>query len=65
MPILSELQEYLDRRYIKYQVVTQSVACPAQEVATAQHVPGKHIANSASIRHWADRLPRALSRGDD
>jgi hypothetical protein len=65
MPILRELQENLDRCHIKYQVMTQSLAYPAQEVAAAQHVPGRHVANSASIRHWTGRPPGALSRGDD
>jgi Ala-tRNA(Pro) deacylase len=50
MPISRKLQEYLDQQQIKYQVVTHSLAYTAQEVAAAQHVPGKQIAKVVMVK---------------
>lgn len=50
MPILRKLQEYLDERKIKYQVLTHSLAYTAQEVAALQHVPGKQMAKVVIVK---------------
>ena len=50
MPILRKLQEYLDEHRIKYQVLTHSTAYTAQEVAQAQHVPGKMVAKVVMVK---------------
>ena len=50
MPILRKLQEYLDEHQIKYQVLTHSTAYTAQEVAQAQHIPGKDVAKVVMVR---------------
>ena len=50
MPTLRKLQDYLDQQQIKYQVVTHSLAYTAQEVAAAQHVPGKQIAKVVMVK---------------
>jgi Ala-tRNA(Pro) deacylase len=50
MPILRQLQEYLDAHGIKYQVLTHSTAYTAQEVAQTQHVPGKHLAKVVIVK---------------
>jgi len=50
MPVLRKLQEYLDEHKVKYQVLTHSTAYTAQEVAQAQHVPGKQIAKVVMVK---------------
>jgi len=50
MPILPRLQAYLDEHSIKYQVLTHSTAYTAQEVAQAQHVPGKEVAKVVMVK---------------
>jgi Ala-tRNA(Pro) deacylase len=50
MPILPRLKEYLDTHQIKYQVLTHSTAYTAQEVAQAQHVPGKEVAKVVMVK---------------
>jgi len=50
MPILRQLQEYLDEHRIRYQVLTHSTAYTAQEVAQAQHVPGKQMAKVVMVK---------------
>ncbi len=50
MPILRKLQEYLDEHKIKYQVLTHSTAYTTQEVAQAQHVPGKMMAKVVMVK---------------
>jgi len=50
MPILRKLQEYLDEQRIKYQVLTHSTAYTAQEVAQAQHIPGKQMAKVVMVK---------------
>ncbi|MEW6107287.1 MAG: YbaK/EbsC family protein [Bacillota bacterium] len=50
MPILRQLQEYLDDHKVKYQVLTHSIAYTAQEIAHAQHIPGKHMAKVVMVK---------------
>ncbi len=50
MPILRKLQEYLDEHKIKYHVLTHSTAYTAQEVAQAQHIPGKQMAKVVMVK---------------
>ena len=59
MPISQKLQEYLDQQQVKYQVVTHSLAYTAQEVAAAQHVPGKQLAKVVMVKK-ADGAPLML-----
>ena len=44
MPVLRKLRDYLDEHKTKYQIITHSTAYTAQEVAQAQHLPGKLVA---------------------
>jgi len=48
--MLRKLQEYLDEHRIKYQVLTHSTAYTAQEVAQAQHIPGKMMAKVVMVK---------------
>jgi Ala-tRNA(Pro) deacylase len=50
MPILRKLQEYLDEHKVKYQVLTHSIAYTAQEIAQAQHIPGKAMAKVVMVK---------------
>ncbi len=50
MPILRKLQEYLDEHEVKYQVLTHSIAYTAQEIAQAQHIPGKAMAKVVMVK---------------
>lgn len=50
MPVLRKLQEYLDQHEIKYQVLTHSEAYTAQEIAEAQHIPGKQMAKVVMVK---------------
>ena len=50
MPMLRKLQEYLDQHEIKYQVVTHMGVYTAQEVAQAEHVPGKQVAKVVIVK---------------
>lgn len=44
MPILAKLQAYLDANKVAYTVSTHREAFTAQEIAAAEHVPGKQLA---------------------
>jgi Ala-tRNA(Pro) deacylase len=50
MPIIPKLKEFLDGHNIKYQVLTHSTAYTAQEVAQAQHIPGKMMAKVVMVK---------------
>ena len=43
MTMLRELQTYLDIHNVPYEVLTHPIAYTAQEVAHAQHIPGREI----------------------
>jgi Ala-tRNA(Pro) deacylase len=44
MPILTTLSEFLDKQAVRYETLTHAPAFTAQEVAAAQHVPGRELA---------------------
>ncbi|MCX8072201.1 MAG: YbaK/EbsC family protein [Candidatus Binatia bacterium] len=50
MPVLTELKELLDRAGVPYQVSQHPPAYTAQEVAEAEHVPGREVAKVVVIR---------------
>jgi Ala-tRNA(Pro) deacylase len=50
MPIFAKLQQYLDEHHVRYQVATHAEAYTAQEVAQAQHVPGKQMAKVVIVK---------------
>lgn len=50
MPVVRKLQDYLDQRNSKYQVLTHSLAYTAQEVAAFQHIPGKQMAKVVMVK---------------
>jgi Ala-tRNA(Pro) deacylase len=54
MPILTKLREFLDKNGVKYQVLSHPQAFTAQEVAAAQHVPGRELAKVVMLRSGAD-----------
>jgi Ala-tRNA(Pro) deacylase len=50
MPILTKLREYLDTQDVPYEVLSHRQAFTAQEVAQAQHVPGRDLAKVVMVR---------------
>ena len=50
MPILTKLREFLDQNKVAYEVVTHRQAFTAQEIAQAEHVPGKQLAKVVMLR---------------
>lgn len=50
MPILGKLKDFLDADGVRYTVLTHSPAFTAQEVAAAQHVPGKEFAKVVMVK---------------
>ncbi len=56
MPILQKLREFLDENKVTYKVLEHRPAFTAQEVAAAQHVPGKQLAKVVMLRSGPDFL---------
>lgn len=50
MPVLTKLREFLDQNGVHYEVGSHRLAFTAQEVAAAQHVPGKELAKVVMLR---------------
>ncbi|KPK38011.1 MAG: prolyl-tRNA synthetase [Omnitrophica WOR_2 bacterium SM23_29] len=50
MAIAAKLKKYLDTSKVKYQVLKHAVAYTAQEIAAAQHVPGKQVVKSVLLK---------------
>ena len=55
MAISGKLKEFLDGAKVKYTVAKHPVAYTAQEIAAAQHVPGRQLAKCVLVN--ADRGP--------
>lgn len=53
MPVLTKLREFLDQNKVAYEVLSHRQAFTAQEVAEAQHVPGKEVAKVVILRSGA------------
>lgn len=49
MAISSRLKDYLDQAKVRYTVAKHSVVYTAQEIAAAQHVPGRQLAKSVLL----------------
>lgn len=56
MPVLAKLREFLDQNKVPYEVLSHRQAFTAQEVAEAQHVPGKELAKVVILRSGAQFL---------
>ncbi|MFH1778798.1 MAG: YbaK/EbsC family protein [Candidatus Omnitrophota bacterium] len=50
MAIAEKLKKYLDENKVKYQALKHPVAYTAQEIAAAQHVPGKQVVKSVLVK---------------
>lgn len=50
MAISSKLKAYLDKEKVSYEVLQHSTAFTAQEIAGAQHVPGKQTIKSVIVK---------------
>ena len=60
MPILTKLREFLDQNGVHYEVASHRQAFTAQEVAAAQHVPGKEVAKVVMLRSGTQFLMAVL-----
>ena len=48
--ILKKLKEFLDLHKIDYEIVSHREAYTAQEIAQAQHIPGKELAKAVIVK---------------
>ena len=60
MPILTKLREFLDRNKVIYEVASHRQAFTAQEVAQAQHTPGRELAKVVMLRSGAEFIMAVL-----
>ena len=60
MPILATLREFLDRKQVAYEVASHRQAFTAQEVAQAQHTPGRELAKVVMLRSGKDFMMAVL-----
>jgi Ala-tRNA(Pro) deacylase len=60
MPILRKLKEFLDENGVRYQVRSHRTAYTAQEVAAAEHVPGREMAKVVMVRDGSQYLMAVL-----
>jgi Ala-tRNA(Pro) deacylase len=58
--ILSKLKEFLDRNGVRYEVRLHQTAYTAQEVAAAEHVPGREMAKVVMVRDGGEYLMAVL-----
>lgn len=47
---LSSLREYLDKRGVKYIIISHSLAYTAQGIAALTHIPGKELAKTVIVK---------------
>lgn len=50
MAIAKKLKNYLDKQKVRYKSLKHELAYTAQEIAAAQHVPGKQVVKSVLIK---------------
>jgi Ala-tRNA(Pro) deacylase len=60
MPILTKLKEFLDANRVRYEVRMHRPAFTAQEVAAAEHVPGREMAKVVILRDGDEYLMAVL-----
>jgi len=60
MPIHTKLREFLDANGVAYEVRSHLQAFTAQEVAAAQHVPGREMAKVVIVRAGREFLMAVL-----
>ena len=60
MPILTKLREFLDQHKVTYKVGSHQQAFTAQEVAQAQHTPGRELAKVVMLRSGAEFMMAVL-----
>lgn len=60
MPILTKLRQFLDKNNVVYEVGSHPQAFTAQEVAQAQHTPGRELAKVVMLRSGAEFLMAVL-----
>lgn len=61
MPILSKLKEFLNANGVAHQVRSHRPAFTAQEVAAAEHIPGREMAKVVMVRDGGTYLMAVLT----
>ena len=56
MPMLARLRKFLDANGVRYEVRAHRTAFTAQEVAAAEHLPGKQMAKVVMMRDDGEHL---------
>jgi Ala-tRNA(Pro) deacylase len=64
MAILTKLKEFLDTNGVRYEVRSHRPAFTAQEVAEAEHIPGREMAKVVMVRDGDDYLMAVLPAPD-
>jgi len=54
MPVLGKLRAFLDENKVQYEMLTHAEAFTAQQVAEAQHVPGRELAKVVIVRSGSE-----------
>ena len=60
MPILKKLKDFLDGNGVAYEVCSHRTAYTAQEVAAAEHIPGREMAKVVMVRDGSTYLMAVL-----
>jgi Ala-tRNA(Pro) deacylase len=60
MPIATKLKEFLDANGVRYEVRAHRTAFTAQEVAAAEHIPGREMAKVVMVRDGGGYLMAVL-----
>ena len=60
MPVLTKLKEFLHANRVRYEVRAHPSAYTAQEVAAAEHVPGREMAKVVIVRDGGEYLMAVL-----
>ena len=60
MPVLTKLKEFLHANRVRYEVRAHPSAYTAQEVAAAEHVPGREMAKVVIVRDGGGYLMAVL-----
>lgn len=61
MPILTKLREFLEANGVRYEVRSHRPAFTAQEVAAAEHVPGREVAKVVMVRDGEEYLMAVIA----
>lgn len=56
MPVLKQLETYLEENKVRYQTIPHELAYTAQETAQLEHIPGRRMAKVVMVRKNSHHL---------